>query len=157
MMFRTHVAFSFLIAVLFIQFVPVEHAFIFVISVVLLGSLPDLDTTKSKLGSRLWFLSFPISLIFRHRGFFHSVFPPLIIFFLLRSIGWEFLGLAVFVGYVAHLLGDALTVEGVNFLHPISTFRIQGFLRTGSLVEGVVCTGIIVADVMIVAKLTNIL
>ena len=156
MMFKTHLAFSFLVAMLFIQIVPVAYPFLFVPLVTLFGSLPDIDTTKSKIGRKLWFLSMPISVIFKHRGFFHSIFPALLLFVGLRFLGFPFLALAVAVGYCAHLLGDALTVEGVNFLHPISTFEMRGFMRTGSIVESIVFVGIIVLDVVVILRVLKL-
>ncbi len=152
MIFRTHYAFGFLVSVLFMQFVSVPYPFLFVGLVTLLSSLPDIDTKNSRIGRKVWFLSIPISLVFKHRGFFHSVFPALILFFVLRSFGWDFLALVIVVAYMGHLLGDAMTVEGVNFLHPVSTFRIQGFMRTGSSFEAVVFVILFIMDVVLIMK-----
>ena len=155
-MFRTHLAFSFLIALFCLKIFSIQYPILFVMLVTLLGSLPDIDTTKSKIGRKLWFISIPISFVFKHRGFFHSVFPALILFFVLRAFGWYFLAFTVLIAYLGHLVGDALTVEGVNFLHPLSTFRIQGFLRTGSMFELVILGVILAADVFFGLKMLHI-
>jgi len=46
-----------------------------------------------------------------------------------------YIGLAIFIGYLTHLIADSITLEGINFLYPFSSFRIKGLIRTGSLIE----------------------
>ncbi|HBI7031986.1 TPA: metal-dependent hydrolase, partial [Clostridium perfringens] len=48
-----------------------------------LGSLlPDLDTPNSFIGRRLKIISYPLSTIFKHRGFLNSITPVILIFIL---------------------------------------------------------------------------
>ena len=71
-----------------------------------------------------------------HKTFSHSIFIPLAIFLILHYwLGWTYIGLAIALGYISHLIADSLTIEGVNFLHPISKFHVSGFIRTGSFLE----------------------
>lgn len=156
-MFKTHLAFGFLIGLLSLKIFNVAYPFLFVFLVTIFSSLPDIDHPKSKIGRKLFFLSIPISFVFKHRGFFHSIFPALILFFVLNYFNMNFLALAVAVGYISHLLGDAVTKEGINFLHPISTFRIQGPMRTGAALEAVVFFVIIAINIIYVAKMFNLI
>ncbi len=156
-MFKTHLAFGFLIGLLSLKFINITYPFLFVPLVMIFSSLPDIDHPRSKIGRKLFFISYPISWVFKHRGFFHSIFPILILFFGLSYFHLNFLAFAVAIGYLAHLLGDAMTKEGINFLHPISTFRIQGPITTGAKLESIVFVLIIVLDIIYVLKLLNVL
>ena len=152
MMFKTHLAFGFLIGLISLSFFNIENPILFVSLVTIFSSLPDIDHPKSKISRKLFFISLPISLVFKHRGFFHSIFPPLILFFGLVYFNFNFLAIAVFIGYISHLLGDAITKEGINFLHPISTFKIQGPLTTGATLELFLFMSIIIMDILYVVK-----
>src|SRR3989344_6776037 len=111
MMFKTHLAFGLLISLLIVNTINVSYPIIFVILVTLFSSLPDIDHPKSKIGRKLFFISWPISIFFKHRGFFHSIFPPAILFIVLSVIGQHFFALTIALGYISHLLGDAITRE----------------------------------------------
>lgn len=73
-----------------------------------------------------------------HRGFFHWLIWPILIIGYARkfSISWLFwLGL----GYLTHVMADALTPLGVPLLAPFSTKKISLLgIRTGSFLEFVV-------------------
>ena len=153
MMFKTHLAFGFLISLLFVKFFNVSSPLLFIPLVTILSGLPDIDHPKSKYGRKLFFLSVPISLFFKHRGFFHSIFPPLIGFFVLQYFNMPLLGLALLVGYMSHLIGDCITKEGINFLHPFSTFRIQGPMTTGRSLESILFFIIMFFNVYFFVKL----
>ena len=43
--------------------------------------------------------------------------------------------MGIFIGYTAHLAADMLTVEGIKPLYPLSKEKIQGPLKTGSILE----------------------
>ena len=156
-MFRTHLAFGFLLSLLFVNFFSVPYPYLFVPLVTIFSGLPDIDHPRSVYGRKLSFLSVPISWFFKHRGFFHSIFPPLIGFFLLSYFKLYFLGLALVFGYASHLLGDAITKEGINFLHPISTFRIQGPMKTGAILESFVFFFIMVLNAFFIFKMFNVI
>lgn len=147
MMFKTHLAFGFLIGLLSLSFIHVSYPIIFVLLVTIFSSLPDIDHPKSKIGRKFFFLSYPINLIFNHRGFFHSIFPPVILFIILNHFNLNLLAFSVAIGYIGHLMGDAITKEGINFLHPLSRFKIQGPLTTGATLEALLFILIIIADI----------
>ncbi len=156
-MFKTHLALGFLIALFSLSILHPAYPFIFIPLVTILSALPDVDTEKSKFGRKIYPISWCIRIVFGHRGFFHSIFPPVILYFVLKYFHLQFLGLAVVIGYVAHLIGDACTSEGVAFLYPFSKKRISGFMRTGGFAESFVLVALILVDIYISLKKVNLL
>ncbi len=140
MLARTHFVFGVLFGVIFLPLVKINGVFGYAayFFLVQLGVLfPDLDHPKASFHN-VFFVSKIIPVLFSHRGFFHSIFPPAIIsWFFLRFLD-KFFALPFFIGYSSHLLGDALTVQGVRFFYPLMNFRIRGFLSTGSFAENVI-------------------
>ena len=148
-MFRTHLAFSLLIALLIITFFNIQDKIYFMIILVLASSFPDIDSDKSKIGRRFPIFSKLINLFFGHRGIFHSIFPPLILLFTFWYFDLFYIGLAIFIGYLTHLIADSITLEGINFLYPFSSFRIKGLIRTGSLIESLLFFILLGFDILI--------
>ncbi len=157
MMFKTHLAFGFLAALFLVQLFNIPNPILFIFLVTIFSGLPDIDHPGSIYGKKLFFISIPISIISKHRGILHSIFPPLAIFFILSNTGYAFLGLAIFAGYLTHLLCDALTKEGINFLNPILTFEIRGPIKTGTMLESVLFYFIIAADIFYILKLSSLI
>lgn len=137
-MFKTHLALGFFIAAIITIVFKIENPAWFIVVAMAASALPDLDSHKSKLGRKVLPLSWFLETVFGHRGFVHSLFPPLLAFIGLSYFGYEYLGGAVFTGYVAHLIGDAMTLEGVAFLYPLSNKRLKGFFKTGGVTEFIV-------------------
>jgi inner membrane protein len=110
----------------------------------MIGSLiPDLDLPESKLGEKIKPLSFIINLIFGHRHLFHSM-----LFAAILSIGAYFFSgtyyaLALFLGFMSHVILDMLTPQGIEILYPFSRHKVQGFIRTGSFLEHVLIFAIL--------------
>jgi inner membrane protein len=126
MMFLTHLAVSLVAAVFFFNELSIPA-----LAALMLGSLlPDIDSTKSFLGSKLLIIGF----IFRHRGIFHS----LIAIISLGALSYYLMGiqvtLAFLAGYAIHLLLDMLTHEGITPFFPFE-FRMKGFFQTGGIVD----------------------
>jgi inner membrane protein len=122
---------------------------------VLLGSLvPDLDSPKSKLSNKIPIIPQIISVFAQHRGLFHSIWFPLILFithlYFLESI----ILLAISIGYTSHLIIDSLTKQGINFLHPIADLKLSGFVETGTFLETIILIIIVGLDVLLI---TNVL
>ena len=153
MMFKTHLALGLLIGLLFIKFFPQPHPILFVILVVLFSSLPDLDTEKSKLGRKIYPLSLIIRWLFGHRGFVHSMFAALFFYFILAYFNLQTIGDGLLIGYLAHLIGDASTKEGVAFLYPFSKFRVQGFMSTGGVIESFILVCLILINFLLIFDL----
>ena len=92
-MFKTHLAIGFLMGLFSLKYFhfTLLNSILFLFLITIFSALPDIDHPKSKYGRYLWFLSIPISFIFKHRGFFHSIFPAVIGFFLLTYFNLNFL------------------------------------------------------------------
>lgn len=102
------------------------------------SALPDIDSPKSWVGRRLWFISLPVSVILGHRGFTHSLLAIAAglaaIWWWAGSI-WAWVAAPLAVGYLAHLAGDLCTVGGVPLLWPSTKHCSLNLCRTGSLTE----------------------
>lgn len=133
-MFKTHLIISFLIGLSTFQFFDI-NGIIFIAVVVLAGILPDIDMPTSKIGSKTKPLSKLLNLLFGHRGLIHSIFVPIVFLWIFYYFNMVEYGLAIFIGYIGHLIADALSWEGINFLYPIAKFRIQGFIKVGGFLE----------------------
>jgi len=105
-----------------------NELFVFVVAM-LFGSLfPDIDEPESYIGRKLKPLSIMFSLIFRHRGFTHtllfSLLPLLIAYIFFNDINkyalFSLYGLSA--GMFAHCIGDMFTKGGIRgFLFPFYT------------------------------------
>ncbi len=136
MMYKTHLAFALLVSLLLVYSMNLESKLFFVILVLISSFIPDIDNTNSKIGRKFKTSSFILNKIFSHRGFFHSLLFPLIIYFTLAFIiELKEMALAIFLGISSHLLLDMLTIDGISLFSPFSTKRIKGFIRTNSLTE----------------------
>jgi inner membrane protein len=99
--------------------------------------LPDICHPQSKIGRKLPILSFLVSKTFGHRTFTHSLlFVALLIAassFLNLPISFE---RGIIVGVASHLLLDAMTKDGIQFLYPIHIrIRFPITIRTGGFWE----------------------
>lgn len=111
--------------------------------------LPDVDHPESSFGRRVSIISIPLSAMLGHRGFTHSlaavgVFSALLAWSAVNAGGGDMTAaLAIFivaplsVGYLSHLLGDALTVSGVPLMWPKRRLYKWPLFRTGSARESV--------------------
>lgn len=98
---------------------------------------PDFDHPKSLINSKLRITKI-FSVLFKHRGILHSIFALVIISALLYFYAGLFFAAAFFLGYLSHLFSDALTADGINFLAPISKFKVSGPIKTGGTSEKIV-------------------
>ncbi len=152
-MFKTHLAFGFFIGVLSSKFFNLKNPFIFILLITIFSALPDIDHPKSRIGRKFFFISWPISLFFKHRGFFHSMFPPLIVYFILEYYTFSLFAWTIGLGYFSHLLGDALTKEGINFLNPFSTLKLRGPIKTGGKIEKMILLFFLSLDAILFFRL----
>jgi len=134
MMYYTHLAFGFLVSLLSIEFLDIQNKTIFILIIIFFSIFPDIDERKSKIGKKYKKTSTVINFIFGHRGFFHSIYIPLFLYFIFYYINIE-IGIAVLVGYFSHLFMDALTKNGIRPLYPIINKKINGFFKTNSFFE----------------------
>lgn len=108
--------------------------------------LPDLDHPRSLLGRQLPWISGPLSRLFGHRGFTHSLLAVGMGVWGLAQVEapWLLSGAvkdALIVGYLSHLLGDWLTPMGIPLLWPWRRrFRLPGLpLKCGGGYERAFC------------------
>ena len=108
--------------------------------------LPDLDHPRSLLGRQLPWISGPLSRLFGHRGFTHSLLAVGMGVWGLAQVEapWLLSGVvkdALIVGYLSHLLGDWLTPMGIPLLWPWRRrFRLPGLpLKSGGGYERAFC------------------
>lgn len=145
MMFKTHLAIGALAGIsLFHYYIP-GQPFIFALIFLFASIFPDIDTTKSVIGRRLSPISSILALFTRHRGFFHTIWIPVAVLGLSLYLKTALLT-AFAMGYLVHLLSDAITSEGVSLFSPLLKHHTRGFIKTGSAMEYVflifVCVGI---------------
>jgi inner membrane protein len=150
MMGRTHMAIGLLAGLLLF---PILHQpWYYFIPLAILGSLlPDVDHENSKINRMLPITKW-IPKVFEHRGFFHSIFPAVILYTVFYYGGLEYIGLPLTVGYLSHLASDCMTRLGCNLLHPVSHFKIQGPVTTDGIMEIITLGGVLLLDALIAAK-----
>jgi membrane-bound metal-dependent hydrolase YbcI (DUF457 family) len=118
------------------------------VALVAFGSLlPDVDHEKSKI-NQLCPVTKIIPVFFKHRGFFHSLFVPLIIYAIFAYFHEHFVGLSLVFGYLTHLISDGMTRMGVNFLHPFSNWQMRGPFETGTFAETLLFIGVLAGIVV---------
>lgn len=106
------------------------------------GLLPDTDLPTSKLGRKIYPISWLINKMFGHRGFTHSIlcailvsvmfYLPVIYYPDILGITYRQIVIGISAGYISHLLLDMSTTSGVPLLHPFTkkSYRISK-LKTG--------------------------
>jgi len=149
MMFLTHTLFSVFLGLLLFYF---DFSIIAALFVLFGGIFPDIDQPKSKIGRKVFVLSFIINFLFGHRKFIHSLLFGFILLFLFSLFDFYY-GIAFFIGFIGHLLLDGLTRQGVQPFYPVFDYRLRGFIKTNSFLEYVfsvlVCFGILVVGYFI--------
>jgi len=121
------------------------------------GTLPDIDQASNRLWNMLPFgdhISKVLSKIFMgHRTFTHSIIGFLFFYYSLQFlipkllnpayINGELVFISFLIGYVSHLIGDAVTKEGLPLLFPLKIkfgFPPLRFLRitAGNWIENLI-------------------
>lgn len=144
MIWRTHTVFGLLAGLLLLKHFNTEW-FLF-LPLVMLGSLlPDIDHENSKINNILPVTKL-VPRLFKHRGFFHSVWPAVLAYLGLHIARLDYIGIPLAIGYAAHLFSDCLTRQGCNLLHPVATLNVQGFIMTEGTMEVVVFVLILALD-----------
>lgn len=140
MLCRTHLAFGLLVGLVALNYINLTYVdkFIFVSLVIFASMLPDLDHPDSKLSNKIPVIPKIISMVSKHRGIFHSIFFALLLSGAVYYFFGFSYGIALFIGYMSHLIIDGLTKQGINFLHPIGRLHMAGFVETGTIGEMIV-------------------
>lgn len=151
MMHYTHIAFGLLLSLLYIEIFIVENKLLFIFIVLLFSLLPDIDETRSRIGRKNKLASKTINFIFGHRGLFHTIYIPLLLFLILILFNVKIIiGTAVFIGYLSHLFLDAITRQGIRPFYPLYNKRINGFIKTNSIFEKVFFLAVVVLNIYLV-------
>ena len=124
-----------------------------------IGSLiPDIDNPKSTFGSKTFFTSNIINKMFGHRGITHAPIILLIfsvgLLFVLNSFHMESYIPILYgytIGYISHLLLDALTKAGIPLFYPISKKRFHLLnIKSGGIAERLIVVGIILLLITVI-------
>lgn len=134
MLYYTHLAAGLLFGLLALPFNS-GNTYIFLLFALFGAILPDIDLPHSKIGQKAGILSHIFKFLTGHRGLFHSLIIGILVSYLLSLFISQPYALALFIGFLSHILADGLTPSGVNMLHPIVNLRLSGFIKTGSLLE----------------------
>ncbi|MBI4153336.1 metal-dependent hydrolase [Candidatus Woesearchaeota archaeon] len=134
MMWYTHIVSGLLVAAIFLTFVDVSSSPVFIMLVLFASLLPDIDQKDAHIHRYLPFTRW-IQSIFEHRGFFHSVFPALLLFVFPFSFGFWDAGAALLLGYCSHLIADGITPTGIYPFYPVKSVHLRGFVKVGGLLE----------------------
>jgi len=146
MIFRTHIAFSFLIGLLAYFYDFVDNWILFFLFLFIGAGFPDVDHSKSKFGRNIF--SRAATFFSKHRKIFHSLFFGIIAAYLAYTFDNDF-GLGFLLGFFSHILLDSFTKEGINFLYPFGKFNVKGFIRTGGKLETVLFYALVILDVIV--------
>jgi len=150
----------------FAYYVSSPEYFIYFAGGSLLGAtLPDIDEPESYIGRRTRGVSDMIKAVLGHRGATHYLIVPLVIFIAAFLFPMEpmlkhiFFGVAF--GWLAHIIGDGLTVSGVrNGYFPLkkhyATLPKALRFKTGSIVEYGVIALLIALNAYIYAEIITI-
>jgi inner membrane protein len=115
---KTHVLGGAAAGLLYLSINPVDDP---LVSSCAMGALvPDIDHTGSMIGRKVPLLDNIISAVFGHRTFTHSLLFLFLTFLLFRFTNWNIdFEFGIFIGMFSHMVLDALTKEGIQFLWPI--------------------------------------
>lgn len=110
-------------------FVPIVGGFIGTV----VGSLfPDIDSSTSKLGSKIKIVSKIINNLFGHRGLLHCPLLIVGLFFLFRMLfrnwgitDYSIVYIGFLLGMLMHLVCDITTRGGIPVLYPFYTMKFS--------------------------------
>lgn len=145
---HTHMASGIVLALIILLFGNINKELIIGLSFFLFAVVfADIDEFHSFIGRRFRI----VSLIFDHRGFFHSIFGLVLFSALVWSIlGWYY-ALFFAAGYFLHLFQDAFTKAGIRpFIYGL---RINGSLRVGSFLENMHFAFLLVLIIGLIIKI----
>ncbi|PLT28879.1 metal-dependent hydrolase [Peribacillus deserti] len=115
----------------------IDQEVLFFTSCIAGALLPDICSPTSTIGRMIPLLDRLVSKTFGHRTITHSLFILLIAFMIFKMTPWpEAIEWGIWIGMVSHLVLDAFTVKGIQFLWPLKIrVGIPGGIKTGGTVE----------------------
>ena len=146
-MFKTHFIFGLFLALLTFNYFPDLNKFLFILIALTSAIFLDIDEENSFIGRRTRPLSNIINIIFKHRGFIHS----LLFISLISILIWTFYEnyyIPFLIGTLSHLFLDSLTVSGVRLFYPLK-FRTRFIFKTSGFFDYLFFLGILIALIML--------
>jgi inner membrane protein len=144
MLFYTHILLGVVLFILTKGILNGGNEIIFFLLLLLGSILPDIDADRSKINQWSGFIGRIISIFVKHRGIFHSIILHLLIFVIVSYFFSVYYAQGLFLGYIAHLIGDGVTLRGVKVFYPFSEFKIKGPIRVGGIFEWLIMGALIV-------------
>ncbi|WP_449240566.1 metal-dependent hydrolase [Desulfoscipio gibsoniae] len=142
MLFPTHFVGGAFTALFFSTGGDAKTTFMAAVTGGLAALLPDIDSPKSYLGSKVPIAPSAIKMTLGHRGPLHSLAAAVALYILFQ---WylpqvlpaliPYVNHWIFWGYTSHLLLDMLTPEGVPLLWPVRGRLAVPLAHTGSIME----------------------
>jgi len=149
MLFYGHILLGLLVFLISRNYFSGGNEIIFFLLVMLGSLLPDIDEENSKISKWFGIIGKIVSKIFSHRGFLHSIFFFLILGMLMTHFFGKYYAYGLMLGYLAHLLGDAISLQGVKVFHPLQ-FKVRGPMKVGGVMEVFLTGFLLVVIVMVV-------
>jgi len=143
MLLRTHLAFAFLIGMMFFKYV--SSPVVFMVVLIIATYLPDVDTAFSSIGAH-WPFRF-LQWFVKHRGIFHSLTLTLV-FSIILSFVYPLFALPFFLGYSLHIYLDSFTVNGITPFWPLKA-QTSWKITTGSKSESSFLVFLLIADLLV--------
>ena len=138
MLFHTHILLGIVLFILTRTLFGGGNEIIFFLLVLLGAILPDIDSKNSKINRWSGIIGIIATFFAKHRGIFHSVLFHVALLFVLTPLIGVYYASGLFLGYIAHFVGDGVTKAGLAPLYPLSLYKIKGPLRVGGFVEGII-------------------
>jgi len=137
-MFHTHILLGITVFLVANNFFTGGNEIIFFLLVLLGSILPDIDARRSKINQWTGIIGIFIAFFAKHRGLFHSLILHASLMFVITIYWSNYYAWALFLGYIAHIIGDSITKMGVQIFYPFSNFKVRGPLRSGGFTEGII-------------------
>lgn len=137
MLFATHLLFTGLLAAALWDSLPAER-WLFLVIACAAALLPDVDNKRSILGRPLHALGG----VMEHRGVTHTPLAAALLWMALSTLVSPFIGNAVLLGYLGHVVLDSFSKKGIAFLFPLSGRRVRGQVEVGTGSEAILAAGL---------------
>ena len=131
MLWKTHLIIAFLAGLFLLPVLVPQNQILYIALILFASLLPDIDHPDSAIGKKVKIVAF----LFEHRGFFHSIFALILLTLPFMALKLEYIAWPLGIGYLSHILADALTLQGIMFLHPLLRWKIKGFIKSGGFIE----------------------
>lgn len=151
MLSRTHLAFGILIYLISINFLNINNKLLFFIAILFFSIFADIDYHNSKISRKTRPFSYLINVISKHRGIFHTIYIPILLYLLFTLINTDIAN-ATLLGYISHIALDSLNISGTRLFYPLHNKKIKGVIKTGSFLENLLFIFIVIFCIALLIK-----